>query len=156
MQDVMKHITLNLLLLLLIFETSLAQSALNEWHSYGGDTGGARFSKLKQINRSNVTQLKQVWVYRTGEVSLKGRNGYALGRRTTAFECTPLVVGGLLYLSTPSSRVIALDAETGVERWSFDPQSNRNEDREFQVHRGVAYWESSSNSGKDKERRILF
>ncbi|MEJ7616872.1 MAG: PQQ-binding-like beta-propeller repeat protein [Pyrinomonadaceae bacterium] len=45
------------------------------------------------------------------------------------------------------------DAETGVERWSFDPQSHGNDERQFQVHRGVAYWE---NSGRKKEGRILF
>ncbi|MDQ3651464.1 MAG: pyrroloquinoline quinone-dependent dehydrogenase [Acidobacteriota bacterium] len=156
MRNYITYLTSSLLLLLLLYEFSVAQSVLHEWRSYGGDTGGTRFSELKQINRQNIARLKQAWVYRTGEVILKGRNAYALGRRNTAFECTPLVVGGMLYLSTPSSRVIALDAEMGIERWSFDPQLGRNEDRQFQVHRGVAYWESSSGREKDKDRRILF
>lgn len=56
-----------------------------------------------------------------------------------------------MYLSTPSSRVIALNAETGKELWKFDPQANKPE-REFNSHRGVAYWEDR----KTSERRILF
>jgi quinoprotein glucose dehydrogenase len=73
-----------------------------------------------------------------------GRTGTAALREGSqliaAFECTPLVVDGVLYLSTPSSRVIALDAETGQEIWKFDPQENAGEKRGYLQHRGVAYW----------------
>jgi Glucose dehydrogenase len=55
-----------------------------------------------------------------------------------------------MYLSTPSSRVIALDAETGTELWKFDPQANK-QPREFNSHRGVAYWEDAATN----DRRIL-
>jgi membrane-bound PQQ-dependent dehydrogenase (glucose/quinate/shikimate family) len=124
--------------------------AAQEWHYYGGDAGGARFSPLKQINRENVNQLKRVWTYHTGEVE---RGGNATDRHSIApFESTPLVVEGILYLSTPSSRVIALDAETGAEIWKFDPQAGSGKPRQYFQHRGVAYWQSEN--GHD--RRILF
>ncbi len=110
-----------------------------EWQRYGHDSGGARFSPLTQIDRTNVARLAVAWTYHTGEV--------ALGNQDRAFECTPIVVDGVLYLSTPSSRVIALDAETGRERWVFDPQAGVKK-REFLQHRGVAYWHSADGADK--------
>ena len=126
-----------------------AQTPPPEWRFYGGDQGGNRHSSLKQIDRRNVASLRRAWMYHTGEL--------ALGLRTASFQasfsCTPLVVDGVMYLSTPSSRVIALNAETGQELWKFDPQANKRQ-REFNSHRGVAYWESTAPGKTD--RRILF
>jgi quinoprotein glucose dehydrogenase len=91
-----------------------------EWRSYGRDPGGSRHSPLTQITRDNVGRLAQAWVYRHGEpVPAPGREG-------PAFEATPLVVGELLYFTSPSGRVIALDAESGAERWTFDPRLSRS------------------------------
>ncbi len=125
------------------FDPGKPNSAGTAWRHYGHDAGGTRFSPLSQINRSNVGKLTVAWTYRTGEV--------ALGNKDRAFECTPLVVGDTLYLSTPSSRVIALDAATGAERWVFDPQEGKK-DRQFLQHRGVAFWES----GDKRDQRILY
>jgi quinoprotein glucose dehydrogenase len=139
-------LALTLLLILCVLPVS-AQTANSEWRYYGGDEGGSRFSSLAQINTSNVKSLKRAWTYHTGELDL--------GLRTASFRAsfsrTPLVVDGVMYLSTPSSRVIALDAETGRELWKFDPQANKSQ-REFNSHRGVAYWEDK----KTSDRRILF
>src|SRR5437763_4046459 len=110
--------------------------------------GGTRFSSLQQINRHNVGTLKRAWTYHTGEVD----RGHGTDRHHIApFETTPLVVDGMLYLSTPSNRVIALDPETGKEIWQFDPQAGRAE-RTFFQHRGVAYWQSETGD----DRRILY
>src|ERR1700751_4708221 len=87
--------------------------AKGEWTAYGHDALGSRFSPLTQINRDNVSRLAVAWTYRTGEMS-------ASTRQPAKFEATPLVVDGTLYLSTPFGRVIALDPETGRERWTFD------------------------------------
>lgn len=120
-----------------------------EWRSYGGDPGGTRFSPLTQIGPENVARLRRAWTYHTGEVE---RSGNSTDRHNVApFESTPLVVDGVLYVSTPSSCVIALDPETGREIWKFDPQSGSAARRYFQ-HRGVSYWQSRD--GRD--RRILF
>ena len=72
--------------------------------------------------------------------------------RVTPFESTPLAIDGLLYLSSPSNRVIALDAESGKEIWQFDPQAGSTEPRRFFQHRGVAYWQSKAGD----DRRILY
>jgi quinoprotein glucose dehydrogenase len=130
--------------------TASAQNALVEWRFYGGDQSGTRYSSLKQINHDNVARLKRAWTYQTGELDL----GLRTASFQASFSCTPLVIDGVMYLSTPSSRVIALDAETGHELWKFDPQANK-QTREFNSHRGVAYWESAG-PGKTRDRRILY
>jgi membrane-bound PQQ-dependent dehydrogenase (glucose/quinate/shikimate family) len=119
-----------------------------EWRFYGADSGGTRFSPLEQINRENVAAMKRAWTYHTGEVN---RENETDRHAVVPFETTPLVVDGILYLSTPSNRVIALDAETGREIWQFDPQAGCAR-RKFFQHRGVAYWQS----GTTDDRRILF
>src|SRR5262245_33598982 len=82
-----------------------------EWQSYGNDAGGTRYSPLAQIDRGNVGRLRVAWTYRTGETGGVSPWGFI------AFETTPLMVDGTLVLSTPYNRVIALDPETGTERW---------------------------------------
>ena len=113
-----------------------------------GNSGGTRFSSLQQINRHNVGTLKRAWTYHTGEVN---RGNETDRHHIAPFETTPVAMDGMLYLSTPSNRVIALDAETGKEIWRFDPQSGRTE-RIFFQHRGVAYWHNE----KGDDRRILY
>ena len=110
-----------------------------EWRSYGHDPGGMRFSPLKQIDRSNVGQLRRLWTCHTGETNW---NSIPAGH-ISAFESTPLMVDSVLYFSTPASRVIALDGETGKEIWIFDPFSDAQTRRTVQ-NRGVAYWEGNS------------
>src|SRR6187549_3924587 len=78
-----------------------------EWPAYAGDSGGSKYSKLKQINRENVTRLKVAWTFHTGDVS----DGTLYPVRS-AFEATPLVIDGVMYVTTPFSRLIALEAET--------------------------------------------
>src|SRR5882762_2546589 len=108
--------------LLFMLALSTAASA-QEWQFYGGDAGGTRSSPLKQINRQNVASLKRAWTYHMGEADRKGVGSHR--DRIAAFESTPLVIDDLLYFSTPSNRVIALNAESGQEIWQFDPQTGR-------------------------------
>jgi quinoprotein glucose dehydrogenase len=105
------------------------------------DPGGTHFSPLNQINRSNVSRLRRAWTYHTGELNR--------GQPPEAFEATPLEVNGVLYFTTVSNRVIALDGETGKELWVFDPQAGR-ERRLFARSRGVSYWENGN------DRRIVY
>ena len=120
-----------------------------EWRFYGGDSG-TRFSPLEQINRKNVAKLKRAWTYHMGEAN---RGGHETDRHPVApFESTPLMVDDVLYFSTPSNRVIALEAESGEELWEFDPQARHAGQRQFFQHRGVAYWQSKNGD----DRRIVF
>src|SRR5262245_51201669 len=74
-----------------------------QWRVYGGDNGSTRYSPLDQINRSNVSRLKVAWVFHTGD---KRENP------PSTIECNPIVLDGVLYLTSPSLKVFALDAAT--------------------------------------------
>jgi len=128
---------------------TIASAQTIDWSSYGGDPGERHYSPLDRINRSNVRNLKLAWEWKTGEAPLPDF-------QTTpgTFEATPLMIGGVLYLSTPYNRVVALDAETGKPRWSYDPKAY--EDGQVPngtgfVHRGVAAWRD----GKTGRLRIF-
>ena len=130
--------------------------AETEWRSYGHDAGGARFSPLAQIDRTNVSRLVRAWTYHTGELETRSDSASARdARRPPAFETTPLMVDGVLYLSTAYQRVIALDAETGRERWTYDPSEGRERPRTGSPHRGVAYWEGLAPNGS-RDARIVY
>lgn len=108
-----------------------------DWPAYGGDAGGLRHSPLTQITRANVRRLELAWVHHHGDVS----DGSGDTTRTS-FNATPIVVGDTLYFCTGMNRVIALDPETGEERWSFDPELRLRRLRGPYplVCRGVAHW----------------
>jgi quinoprotein glucose dehydrogenase len=118
---------------LLLSSAALRAQSPGEWTAYGHDALGTRFSPLTQITRDNVTRLEVAWTYRTGEVD-------ANTRQPTKLEATPLMVDGTLYLSTPLGRVIALDPETGKERWTFDTKPDRNANWGDFASRGVSTW----------------
>src|SRR5450755_2923434 len=118
--------------------TSAVFAADPGWSVYGGDAGGTRYSRLKQVTRENVGRLKPAWSYHTGALQpVTGLNEKA------AFEATPILVEGTLYLSTPFNRVIALDPGTGAEKWTYDPKVNRSRDYSEVSSRGVAAWTDS-------------
>ncbi len=121
------------LLVGIVSAPALAQNG--EWPAYGRTAGGARHSPLKQIQTGNVNQLHQAWTYRTGE--LAHYEGTSTGRRA-AFEATPLMVDGTLYLCTPTNRVIALDAKNGAEKWVYDPRIDLKRGYSETTCRGVS------------------
>lgn len=148
----------SLLALLIVWIEAIAQkkgltpsTAASEWPAYGRDPGGSRYSPLSQINRENVKQLKVAWTYRTGDVS-DGTNR----RSTSAFQCTPVLVDGTLYVSTPFNRVIALDPATGAERWAYDPKIDMTRNYSNQLNsRGLATW-LDTRPGSGQPRRRIF
>jgi quinoprotein glucose dehydrogenase len=121
----------------LLFAMLLAQSSSGEWPCFGGDPGGQRYSSLSQITPENVAQLGLAWTFQTGEKANEPGEGPSAN-----FEATPIMVDGTLFLSTPRSRVFALDAESGKEKWRFDPKVNDKFPAagEPLVSRGVATW----------------
>jgi quinoprotein glucose dehydrogenase len=133
-----------ILCLLIISLVSVPIGASNgvpkgEWRSYGGDQGSSKYSALDQINRDNVQKLKVTWSWDSPDLKLLEKNSrlYTLG-----YEATPLMVGGVLYVSTSLSQVAAIDAATGKTIWVYDPKSyetGQPTNLGF-LHRGVAYW----------------
>ena len=93
-----------------------------DWPVYGHDGGGTRFSPLRDINRDTVSKLSVAWVAHTGE-TVAGPS-----RRRVGFESTPIVVDGALYLTTGTTRIIALNARHGREAVGIRSQ-NRSHSR---------------------------
>ena len=124
------------ILLLLLLQLGV-RAQEGSWSYYGQDAGGSRYSTLKQINDHNVAQLQPAWTFRTGELETYAGT-YALQK--AAFECTPILIGRTLYVTTPSDRVIAVDAATGMSRWVYDPKVNLHNDHSEITNRGVAWW----------------
>jgi len=112
---------------------------LSEWRDYGADKGGTRYSPLTQITPENVGDLQVAWIHHHGDVS-DGSDGTT----RTSFNATPIAVGDSLYFCTGYNRVFALDAETGEQRWVFDPHQKLDaiEGPYTRTCRGVAYWRS--------------
>jgi len=123
-----------------------------DWPSYANDPGGMRYSPLDEINRGNVSQLKVAWIYHTGDVS----NGEQGGSKS-GFENTPIVVDGTMYISTPFCRVVALDPETGAEKWSYDPKIDIHAlYADGLINRGVSSWlDPDREPGQPCHRRIF-
>ncbi len=123
-----------------------------DWSSYGGDAGGTRYSPLTQITRENVAQLKPAWEYHTGALTPKSDLN-----KMAAFEATPIMIEGTLYVSTPFNQVIALDPATGKERWKYDPDIDRTRGYSEVTSRGVSTWlDPQRKPGDPCRRRILF
>ena len=124
--------------LLLVCAAAGGAEPAGEWHAYGRDPGGMRHSPLEQIAPANVSRLAVAWTYHTRELTTYPANSDVA--KKAAFEATPLMVDGVLYLATPTNRVIALDAATGVERWVYDPKVNLRRGYSEVTCRGVSTW----------------
>ena len=128
-------------------------SADGEWQAYGRTGFGQRYSPLDEITPDNVGELEVLWTFNTGDMRGPG------DPIETTYQVTPLKVDDTLYLCTPHSLVIALDADDGSERWRFDPQSPQDINRQHQTCRGVSYHPGSDESADADEmhcaRRIF-
>ena len=120
----------------LALQPALAGADEPGWGYYGGDEGGQRFSAARQITPANVASLQTAWSYQTGDLATKGA---ALKR--SAFENTPILAAGRLYVCSPFNEVSALDPGSGRPFWRFDPRINQriHYPNDFNC-RGVAYW----------------
>ncbi|HVS64088.1 MAG TPA: pyrroloquinoline quinone-dependent dehydrogenase [Thermoanaerobaculia bacterium] len=117
-----------------------------EWRHYAGDRGSTKYSPLDQIDASNVGRLVEAWRWDSvdTDVDTPHRPGH--------FKNTPLMIGGVLYVSTTLSQVAAIDAGTGETVWVYDPksyQAGRPANAGFQ-HRGLEYWTDGA------EQRLIY
>ena len=108
-----------------------------EWSVYSGGPDSIRYSTLTQVNRDNVQRLQVAWTFDSGDSFPASEN-----------ECNPIVVNGLLYATTPTINVVALDAGTGKLLWRFDPNAGLHIVGKMRS-RGVTYWSDG------KEQRIF-
>ncbi|ALH96111.1 membrane-bound PQQ-dependent dehydrogenase, glucose/quinate/shikimate family [Acinetobacter equi] len=107
-----------------------------DWVDYGNDKAGTKYSKLTQITPENVNKLKVAWMYRTGDYPVPK------GQKTRRLEVTPLKVDDSLYLCSARNDIIALDAETGQEKWRYYSKPNLKGVTGSAACRGVAYYKA--------------
>src|SRR4051794_13524589 len=97
---------------------SRPDAGMVEWPFTSGDQAGTKYSALTDLTPATVSTLAIDWTWKTGERAFP-----EFGTQPGAFQATPIMIDNVLYLSTPYNRVVALDAETGRERWSYDPHA---------------------------------
>jgi quinoprotein glucose dehydrogenase len=99
-----------------------------DWPNVGSDPGSTRYSQLTQITPANVGKLVRAWTYNTGDP----------GGGFRGTEATPIVIAGVMYFSTPGSKVVALNAATGTEVWKYDLKAVTPNGRGAKY--GVSFW----------------
>ena len=143
-----RHTAVGLCVMAYAAQANAQATPSDEWTAYGHDALGSRYSPLTQITRDNVGTLAVAWTYRTGEMDVKTQQPAKL-------EATPLMVDGTLYLSTPFGRVMALDPQTGVPRWTYDAHADRGANWGDFANRGVSTWlDRRAPAGSACRRRI--
>jgi quinoprotein glucose dehydrogenase len=122
------------------------------WASYGGDPGGQKYSDANHVTPQNVAELKQAWVFRTGE---RGE-GFAVKDKLT-FQATPVLLDGTLYFSTATGRVFAIDAAKGTLRWRFDAHLDPSAYYSEKSARGVSIWiDTAAAADTPCAKRVIF
>ena len=133
---------------------AISPVADQDWPAYGRNQEGQRFSPLKQINADNVHNLKEAWVFRTGDVKQPNDPGEITN------EVTPIKVGDTLYLCTAHQRLFALDAASGKEKWHYDPELKTNESFQhvtFKLRKGeILGFGGLSESGMHEIGKAIF
>lgn len=147
MTDVSCAVALSLLLTM----AGAVEAQRVDWPTTSGDAGAQRYSSVSDINRTNVARLKMAWRWNTGERSIPASPGQKPARPGN-FQASPIVIGDTMYVSTGYAAVAALDAATGTQLWTFDPEiwrAGQPSNGTGLVHRGVATWATPT------ERRIF-
>ncbi|NIF22158.1 membrane-bound PQQ-dependent dehydrogenase, glucose/quinate/shikimate family [Candidatus Pantoea multigeneris] len=120
--------------------------AAQDWPTYGGGYGAQRYSALQQITPANVSQLKRVWEYHTGEAHSANFGN----------ELTPIKVGDAIYGCTIRHKIFAIDAATGKQKWMFDPKTPATSSPPNSACRGVAYYaDPAATAGQQCAQRII-
>lgn len=112
-----------------------------DWPAYGGDHAATRYSPLNEITPDNVGQLEQIWEFRTGDLP---ENDEPFGNQNT-----PVKVGDRLYLCSALNKISALDAATGAEFWTYDPQTPVDAIGYNASCRGLVYFEDTTAAATD-------
>lgn len=123
-----------------------AGPAVTDWRHYGGVSGGQRFAQIDQINVGNVAKLEKAWEFRTGVAY--------------DFKQTPQMANGLVYICTAGNTLIAVDSDTGEERWRHDTKTNvpgglANGSTFAKTCRGVGYHEAPASYAGECAKRVV-
>ncbi|MDA0195734.1 MAG: c-type cytochrome [Bacteroidetes bacterium] len=111
------------------------------WSHYQGGPEVNQYKSFDQINKGNIDQLEVAWIYDAGDIDTLNRS---------QIQCNPLIIDGVLYGSSLKLKLFALDAATGKNLWTYDPQEYRKDKTGAGVNRGFAYW------SKGEDKRLFF
>jgi len=100
------------------------------WRSYGGGAHSSQYSALKEIDKSNVSQLEIAWTFPVGE---------------RGFTFNPIVIDRTMYVAARDNEIVALDAVSGKELWSHPNEGAIGA-------RGMNYWQNAGGT----DRRLLY
>lgn len=123
-----------------------SDTAYTSWPQYKGSNENIHYSSLTQVDTSNVTQLQVAWEYHTRDADTTNHS---------QIQCNPIVVDGILYGVSPQLKLFAIDAQTGQEKWQFNPfdslKGNKRSFFNMNNSRGVTYWSDGAN-----DKRIFY
>lgn len=114
------------------------QQPYTNWDVYRADKASTGYSALSQINTGNLQELELAWTYHCGDAREGNRS---------AIQCNPIIAGGVMFVTSPQLKLIALEPATGREIWRFDPFTN---EEATGVNRGVTYWQEG------EDQRVFF
>src|SRR5215831_6294623 len=117
------------------------------WATVHGNSDGNHYSSLTEIDTNNVQQLQVAWEFHTGDADTSAHS---------QIQCNPIVVNGIMYCTSPQSKLFAIDAATGKQKWVYSPfDSIPGNMKVFHFimnnNRGVAYWSDGKN-----DQRIFY
>jgi len=122
------------------------------WDSFHGQLNAQKYSPLKQITTENVSKLKKIWEFHTGDVS-DGKGDTP----ATVWSATPIFANETIYVGTPFDRLIALDPGTGKEKWHYDTKSPRKAlTQPVLKNRGVSYWQAKNPVAGEACQKIVY
>jgi quinoprotein glucose dehydrogenase len=139
-----------LFLTLTIFFSACAgnddSASYNGWEKAMGNSNGNKYSSLTQIDTGNVSELQVAWEFHTQDADTAAHS---------QIQCNPIIVDGIMYFTSPTLKVFAIDAATGKEKWMYSPYDTITENKmghfNLNNNRGVTYW----SDGKD-DKRIFY
>jgi quinoprotein glucose dehydrogenase len=132
--------------ILFLFACKSSPRTYSSWESYGGGGESLHYSSLTEIDTANVSGLQVAWTFHTGDADTA---------KSSQMQCNPIIIDSVMYVTSPTLKLMALHAGTGRKLWEFNPDSNYRNKAGYQFNlnnsRGVTYW----SDGKD-DKRIFF
>ena len=135
-----------------------------EWHFFGGDSGSTKYSSLDLIDKENVANLEIAWRWESVDgrfnidqlkaeyPNLQVANDVS-NVSIDSLKAAPLMVDGVIYISTPFYQAAAIDAASGETLWVHDPRSYASGIPIMMLgfsSRGLAYW------SEDEQSRVIW
>lgn len=130
----MRMMAMILVAMLCLASEPVGKPGYRTWGAFGGSAENIHYSRLTQMTPANVGKLEVAWTYDSGDAY-----------QGSEMQCNPIVVDGVMYVTTPKMRVVALDAATGVEKWAFNPLEGEVI-RGGLRNRGLNYWADGKES----------